>query len=55
MDTGAQAALDALQRDPYPHYARARAAEGLTFVPEPDAWLVASPSWPKEWATGPLS
>ncbi|MDJ0466715.1 cytochrome P450 [Streptomyces sp. H27-C3] len=41
MDTGALAALDALQRDPYPHYARARAAEGLTFVPELDAWLVA--------------
>ncbi|MFI6048589.1 cytochrome P450 [Streptomyces violascens] len=35
------ARLDALQRDPYPHYARARQAEGLTFVPELDAWLVA--------------
>ncbi|MDG4864858.1 cytochrome P450 [Streptomyces sp. T-3] len=33
-------ALDALQRDPYPLYARARDAEGLTFVPELDAWLV---------------
>ncbi|MEU9704839.1 cytochrome P450 [Streptomyces sp. NPDC047981] len=33
--------LDALQRDPYPLYARARQAEGLTFVPELDAWLVA--------------
>ncbi|MGP4028942.1 cytochrome P450 [Actinomadura sp. 3N407] len=29
------------RRDPYPHYARAREAEGLTFVPELDAWLVA--------------
>ncbi|GAA2296264.1 cytochrome P450 [Actinomadura luteofluorescens] len=27
--------------DPYPFYARAREAEGLTFVPELDAWLVA--------------
>ncbi|MER8043631.1 cytochrome P450 [Streptomyces sp. NPDC094032] len=34
-------ALDALQRDPYPLYARARRSEGLTFVPELDAWLVA--------------
>ncbi|MEU6982234.1 cytochrome P450 [Streptomyces sp. NPDC046324] len=33
--------LDALQRDPYPLYARARQADGLTFVPELDAWLVA--------------
>lgn len=33
--------LDELQRDPYPHYARARDAEGLTFVAELDAWLVA--------------
>ncbi|MHC0432655.1 cytochrome P450 [Streptomyces sp. O3] len=32
--------LEALQRDPYPVYARARAAQGLTFVPELDAWLV---------------
>ncbi|MGW1717788.1 cytochrome P450 [Streptomyces sp. NPDC002156] len=30
-----------MQRDPYPHYARARDAEGLTFVAELDAWLVA--------------
>ncbi|MFF8293470.1 cytochrome P450 [Streptomyces sp. NPDC016309] len=35
------AALDALQRDPYPLYARARRAEGLLHVPELDAWLVA--------------
>ncbi|MFF8841190.1 cytochrome P450 [Streptomyces sp. NPDC015127] len=35
------ARLDELQRDPYPLYARARAATGLTFVPELDAWLVA--------------
>lgn len=27
--------------DPYPFYTRAREAEGLTFVPELDAWLVA--------------
>ncbi|MEU9872941.1 MULTISPECIES: cytochrome P450 [Actinomadura] len=27
--------------DPYPFYARARETEGLTFVPELDAWLVA--------------
>ncbi|GAA1361738.1 cytochrome P450 [Streptomyces beijiangensis] len=33
--------LDALTRDPYPHYARARGVEGLTFVPELDAWLIA--------------
>lgn len=35
------ALLDELYRDPYPLYARARRAEGLTFVPELDAWLVA--------------
>ncbi|WP_189266980.1 cytochrome P450 [Streptomyces fuscichromogenes] len=33
--------LDDLMRDPYPHYARARAAQGLVRVPELDAWLVA--------------
>ncbi|MGW6461505.1 cytochrome P450 [Streptomyces sp. NPDC055078] len=33
--------LDELYRDPYPLYERARGAEGLTFVPEFDAWLVA--------------
>src|SRR4051794_10014403 len=33
--------LDELQRDPYPHYARARQSEGLVHVPELDAWLVA--------------
>lgn len=33
--------LDELQRDPYPHYTRARDAQGLTFVAELDAWLVA--------------
>ncbi|MEE1751043.1 cytochrome P450 [Streptomyces sp. SP18CS02] len=33
--------LDALQRDPYPLYSRARRTRGLTFVPELDAWLVA--------------
>ncbi|MCX5192870.1 cytochrome P450 [Streptomyces sp. NBC_00249] len=36
-----QASRDALYRDPYPLYARARRAEGLTYVPEFDAWLVA--------------
>ncbi|GAB3458649.1 cytochrome P450 [Streptomonospora sediminis] len=35
------AALDAFQRNPYPHYARARRAPGLTFRPELDSWLVA--------------
>ncbi|GII95997.1 cytochrome P450 [Sinosporangium siamense] len=37
-------ALDApyvdLYTNPYPHYARAREAEGLTYLPEVDAWLV---------------
>ncbi|MFI7638044.1 cytochrome P450 [Nonomuraea sp. NPDC049400] len=32
---------EALYRDPYPVYARARSAPGLTFVEELDAWLVA--------------
>ncbi|AQZ70641.1 putative cytochrome P450 hydroxylase [[Actinomadura] parvosata subsp. kistnae] len=32
---------EALYRDPYPVYARARAAPGLTFSDELDAWLVA--------------
>ncbi|MEU3405110.1 cytochrome P450 [Streptomyces sp. NPDC006670] len=32
---------DALYRDPYPLYERARRTGGLTFVPEVDAWLVA--------------
>ncbi|MFJ7044526.1 cytochrome P450 [Streptomyces sp. NPDC101112] len=40
MDRELHARLDELQRDPYPHYARARAAEGLTYVPELDSWLV---------------
>ncbi|WNO71068.1 cytochrome P450 [Streptomyces sp. AM8-1-1] len=35
------ARLDDLYRDPYPLYERARRGEGLTFVPEVDAWLVA--------------
>ncbi|MCT9930199.1 cytochrome P450 [Planotetraspora sp. A-T 1434] len=35
-----QARRDALRRDPYPAYARARETPGLTFVPELDAWLV---------------
>ncbi|MFJ2743790.1 cytochrome P450 [Streptomyces sp. NPDC087440] len=41
MDLADHQRLDALYRDPYPLYARARAADGLTFVPELDAWLVA--------------
>ncbi|EMF53601.1 cytochrome P450 [Streptomyces bottropensis] len=41
MDAELHGRLDELQRDPYPHYARARAAEGLTYVPELDSWLVA--------------
>ena len=41
MDREPHAVLDELQRDPYPHYTRARAAEGLAHVPELDAWLVA--------------
>ncbi|WP_030843589.1 cytochrome P450 [Streptomyces sp. NRRL F-4474] len=36
-----QARRDELYRDPYPLYDRARRAEGLTYVPEFDAWLVA--------------
>lgn len=41
MDLAEHRALDAWQRNPYPYYAQARSAEGLTFVPELDAWLVA--------------
>ncbi|MEU1558309.1 cytochrome P450 [Streptomyces scabiei] len=41
MDAELHGRLDELQRDPYPHYARARAAKGLTYVPELDSWLVA--------------
>ncbi|MFJ3516892.1 cytochrome P450 [Streptomyces sp. NPDC090131] len=36
-----QARRDELYRDPYPLYDRARRTEGLTYVPEFDAWLVA--------------
>ncbi|MEV8531629.1 cytochrome P450 [Streptomyces sp. NPDC051211] len=36
-----QTRRDELYRDPYPLYARARRAEGLTYLPECDAWLVA--------------
>ncbi|WP_432925302.1 hypothetical protein ACQPZZ_32240 [Microbispora sp. CA-135349] len=32
---------DALLRDPYPVYAKARETPGLTFLPEMNAWLVA--------------
>ncbi|MGH4032122.1 cytochrome P450 [Actinomycetota bacterium Odt1-20B] len=38
---GQQGQLDALCRDPYPLYTRARATDGLTYVPELRAWLVA--------------
>ncbi|MFI0418084.1 cytochrome P450 [Spongiactinospora sp. 9N601] len=31
---------DAFMREPYPVYARARQAHGLTYLPEMDAWLV---------------
>ncbi|MFI5805113.1 cytochrome P450 [Streptomyces sp. NPDC051561] len=41
MDLADHRALDVWQGNPYPHYARARATEGLVFVPELDAWLVA--------------
>ncbi|MGW7428370.1 cytochrome P450 [Streptomyces sp. NPDC054861] len=41
MDPTPHELLDALQRDPYPLYARARRTDGLTYVPELDAWLVA--------------
>ncbi|WP_218040285.1 cytochrome P450 [Actinomadura sp. WMMB 499] len=33
--------MDFDRRDPHPCYARARAADGLTFVPDLEAWLVA--------------
>ncbi|MFF4104504.1 cytochrome P450 [Streptomyces sp. NPDC001903] len=36
-----QALREAFYRDPYPRYALAREAEGLTWIPEVDAWLVA--------------
>ncbi|NXY98101.1 cytochrome P450 [Streptomyces sp. BR123] len=36
-----QARRDEFYRDPYPRYTRARRAEGLLYVPEADAWLVA--------------
>ncbi|MEU8526013.1 MULTISPECIES: cytochrome P450 [Streptomyces] len=41
MDATRHERLDELQRDPYPLYAQARRTEGLTFVTELDAWLVA--------------
>lgn len=41
MDRELQGRRDELQRDPYPHYARARHADGLTYLEELDAWLVA--------------
>lgn len=41
MDRRPHGRLDELQRDPYPHYARARGTDGLTHVAELDAWLVA--------------
>ncbi|WP_406336646.1 cytochrome P450 [Streptomyces sp. NBC_00203] len=41
MDHELHGRLHELQRDPYPHYTRARGTEGLVQVPELDAWLVA--------------
>ncbi|MFF4500960.1 cytochrome P450 [Streptomyces sp. NPDC001401] len=41
MDRELHGRLNELQRDPYPHYERARRADGLTHVAELDAWLVA--------------
>ncbi|MEV0442195.1 cytochrome P450 [Streptomyces spectabilis] len=41
MDPQQHARVDELTRDPYPLYARARRAKGLTYVPEFGAWLVA--------------
>ncbi|MFD7033129.1 cytochrome P450 [Streptomyces sp. NPDC059917] len=42
MSAGHEQALrDAFYQDPYPRYALARRAEGLTWLPEADAWLVA--------------
>lgn len=41
MDRELHGRLDELQRDPYPYYERARRSEGLTYVAELDAWLVA--------------
>ncbi|GAA3787325.1 cytochrome P450 Cyp144 [Streptomyces coacervatus] len=41
MDRELHGRLDELQRHPYPHYERARRADGLTYVAELDAWLVA--------------
>lgn len=41
MASDDHARRDELYLDPYPLYARARRAEGLTYVPEFDAWLVA--------------
>ncbi|GGN94714.1 cytochrome P450 [Streptomyces albiflavescens] len=40
MDPELHSRLDELQRDPYPHYARARGTDGLVHVPELDAWVV---------------
>ncbi|MCX5330475.1 cytochrome P450 [Streptomyces sp. NBC_00140] len=41
MDRELPGRRDELQRDPYPHYERARHADGLTYLDELDAWLVA--------------
>ncbi|MGP4007559.1 cytochrome P450 [Streptomyces sp. 4N124] len=41
MDPELHGRLDELQRDPYPHYARARHSDGLVHLAELDAWLVA--------------
>ncbi|MBD0838524.1 cytochrome P450 [Streptomyces sp. TRM68416] len=41
MDREPHGRLDALARDPYPYYERARQADGLMHVAELDAWMVA--------------
>lgn len=40
MDRELLGRRDELQRDPYPHYERARRTAGLTRLAELDAWLV---------------
>ncbi|MEV1077447.1 cytochrome P450 [Streptomyces sp. NPDC050211] len=41
MDLHPHGRLDELQREPYPHYARARHTDGLVHLAELDAWLIA--------------
>ncbi|KAB8182508.1 cytochrome P450 [Microbispora catharanthi] len=44
---------DALLRDPYPVYAKARETPGLTFLPEMNAWLVSRDADVREVLRGP--